>query len=276
MLSPVIQEEKATYGSPDYDRLWKKLISELFEEFILFFAPFLHEKINFSKEVTFLQQDFFQEILDYRSNRSYAVLVIKVPLVNGNEKWLLIHIEINGKADRAFRKQMFRYFYRIYDKYDREIYAIAILTNSKGNRRQNYFDYHYYGTSIIYHYHVYNYLEQDIHELQKSSNPFSAAVLAGIYANETKNNDLKRYILKRKLMVQVLRHFSQQKDKSKQYLSSLFYFIDYLLPTREELQSILTEELSNLVGMGGADKINFDISEFFPTSTGNLDKFKKH
>lgn len=32
---------------PDYDQLWKDVIAELFEEFLLFFAPELYEQVDF-------------------------------------------------------------------------------------------------------------------------------------------------------------------------------------------------------------------------------------
>ncbi|WP_339282585.1 hypothetical protein [Oceanobacillus sp. FSL K6-3682] len=34
----------------DYDRLWKNLIEELFQEFIQFFTPDLYSEIDFAKE----------------------------------------------------------------------------------------------------------------------------------------------------------------------------------------------------------------------------------
>ncbi|HJV16936.1 MAG TPA: hypothetical protein VJ546_06050 [Bacillales bacterium] len=50
MIIDCILERPQGYGTVDYDGLWKKLINELFEEFVLFFAADLFEKIDFLRE----------------------------------------------------------------------------------------------------------------------------------------------------------------------------------------------------------------------------------
>ena len=87
-------EKPSGYGVVDYDGLWKKLIYELFEEFMLFFAPDLYEEIDFLKEPEFLQQELFQEIMQEKKGKQVADQIVKVFLKNGEEKWILIHIEV--------------------------------------------------------------------------------------------------------------------------------------------------------------------------------------
>ncbi|MCZ2260945.1 hypothetical protein [Sporosarcina sp. G11-34] len=58
MKSLFVLENPATYGGKvvNQDGLWKKVIGELFEDFLLFFAPELHEAVDFSKTPDFLQR----------------------------------------------------------------------------------------------------------------------------------------------------------------------------------------------------------------------------
>lgn len=63
MVMNWVLEKPREYGAIDYDGLWKKLIFELFEEFVLFFAADLYEEIDFLKEPEFLQRELFQEII---------------------------------------------------------------------------------------------------------------------------------------------------------------------------------------------------------------------
>src|SRR5690625_1159268 len=93
MLTEVVQENPVDYGPPDYDGLWKKIIGDLFEEFILFFAPDLNEEIDFKKAPDFLQQELFKEIIQGKSGKNVADQIVKVSLKNGEDKWILIHIE---------------------------------------------------------------------------------------------------------------------------------------------------------------------------------------
>ncbi|MCP4148802.1 MAG: hypothetical protein GY757_13735, partial [bacterium] len=40
-----------------YDSAWKKVIRELFEDFLAFFFPKIHDAIDFTKEVEFLDKE---------------------------------------------------------------------------------------------------------------------------------------------------------------------------------------------------------------------------
>lgn len=56
MTSALVFENPVTYGEQvvNQDGLWKKVIGDLFEDFLLFFAPELHEAVDFSKKPDFL------------------------------------------------------------------------------------------------------------------------------------------------------------------------------------------------------------------------------
>lgn len=65
----MVLETPSNYGTIDYDGLWKKLIFELFEEFLLFFMHDLYEDIDFAKEPDFLQQELFQEVIQEKKGK---------------------------------------------------------------------------------------------------------------------------------------------------------------------------------------------------------------
>ncbi|WP_338788297.1 hypothetical protein [Metabacillus sp. FJAT-53654] len=243
MIMNKVFEKPHEYCAVDYDGLWKKLIYELFEEFVLFFATDLYEKIDFLKEPEFLQQELFQEIINERKGRQVADQIVKVFLKSGEEKWLLIHIEVQGDRDPDFAKRMFRYYYRIFDKYDQEIVAIALLTDTSKHFRPNTFHRTSYGTVLTYEYNIYKFIDQDKTKLLQSSNPFAIAVLAGKLANEAKNDSEKRYRFKRKLIQLVLQKNDYPQEERYIYLSALIYFIDYLLQIPIELTQKLQNEI---------------------------------
>jgi hypothetical protein len=64
--------------------------------------------------------------------RRYADRLVKVYRLGGAEVWLLIHIEVQGRADARFQARMFQYYYRIYDRYgEMEILSLAVVTNER-------------------------------------------------------------------------------------------------------------------------------------------------
>lgn len=121
---------------------------------------------------------------------------MKVHLKSGQERWILIHIEVQDRVGKDFAKRMFRYFYRIYDKHNQEVYAIALFTDARRSKATNHFHYEFFGTKVDYKYNVYSFYNQDIEKLKDSPNPFAAAVIAGIYASKTKYDAQNAMLLK--------------------------------------------------------------------------------
>jgi hypothetical protein len=76
--------------------------------------------------------------------------LVKVWLKSGEEKWLLIHIEVQAEREGDFPKRMYVYNYRIFDRYDREVISLAILADDDPNWRPGQYGYGRWGfrTSI--------------------------------------------------------------------------------------------------------------------------------
>lgn len=70
MVFALLREEKELYGTVqvDQDGLWKKVIGELFEDFLLFFAPELHKHIDFQQPPEFLDKELFQEVVEEKKD----------------------------------------------------------------------------------------------------------------------------------------------------------------------------------------------------------------
>ncbi|GGK04845.1 hypothetical protein GCM10007063_28950 [Lentibacillus kapialis] len=189
----------------------------MFEEFILYFAPDLHNEIDFAQPPDFLKQELYKEIIEEKKGKLVADEIAKVFLKDGTERWILIHIEVQGAAGEDFGERMFRYFYRIYDRFNREVYALALITDREAEHA-NGFHYSFHGTKVDYTYNVYNFQDQSIAKLEQPPNPFAHAVIAGIYASKTKNDSNMRYVFKRKLMIQILQRFATQQEAPPAYI----------------------------------------------------------
>ncbi|MCJ7842431.1 hypothetical protein MUB24_16305 [Lederbergia sp. NSJ-179] len=240
-MTSIVLEEPAPYL--DNDGLWKKVITDLFEPFVLFFSPDLYEKLDWSKKPDSLEQEFHRAIPKKKGTK-YTDKLMKVHLKNGKEQWLLVHVEVQGYKDEDFPERMFQYFYRIFDKYDRKIYAIALLADPDHSFKPTIYKYHFHGTDLTYSYNTYKLLEQDEEELLQSDNPFAHAVLAGIYMLKTRNNASKRYQFKRRLLEFLLQ---DPRKNSQEYIQSLFHFIDYLLEVPEEMTRELQKDIEPMI-----------------------------
>lgn len=236
-------------------------LAELFQEFIEFFAPSLSEQIDFTKKADFLQQELYQQIIQ-KKGKNYADLIVKVFLKNGEEKFILVHIEVQAIGGEAFAERMFRYFYRIYDKFNVEVYAIALLTDATYQSHNEKFNYSFHGTELTYRYNTYKFHGKDPEKLKQSSNPFALAVTAGIYASKSKNNEEKRYKFKEELIKLILQKYSHRDEK---FLTALIYFVDYLLQVPEEWNEKLKVELEPMIKEGEAYMKGFKRLKDTPT-----------
>lgn len=240
-----IREENVQYGESriDQDGLWKKVIGDLFEDFLLFFNPKLHQLINFSQEPDFLDKELFQEVVDEQKGKRYADRLAKVRLKNGEEKWILIHIEVQGKNETEFPERMFQYFYRIYDRHQEKIVAMAVHTSPNKSEMLEQFKYDYFGTRLYYSYNNYRIEEYSDVELERSDNIFSKVVLAAKAMHKTRDEDHQRYLFKRKLMREVVRNQNYSRTK----VQAVLHFIDYLLRLPETYMKQLSEEIGPMI-----------------------------
>jgi hypothetical protein len=232
---------------PEYDHLWKEVISELFEEFLLFFSPKLYEEIDFTSQPEFLEQELHTIVPDSKSNHRYADKLVKLKLKNGQEQWVFVHIEVQGGYKKNFSKRMFQYFYRVMDLYDRHIFALAIFTSDVSTNKMTSFHYDFFGTYLDYQYNTYRIASQSETELLQSNNPFALAVLAGLYLIKShKDIDLK-YKYKQKLMRLILQDKMNVRELNRKTVQQLFIFIDHILRLPDNAEGKMYIELKPLI-----------------------------
>jgi hypothetical protein len=113
----------------DFDGAWKNMLSERrFEAFIAFFMPEWHAQIDWSRGVVFLEQEL--RAITRKSRRGHRAVdkLARVWLLDGSERWVLVHVEIQSQEDAEFPGRMFQYRARAHDLFgDRSIACLAIL-----------------------------------------------------------------------------------------------------------------------------------------------------
>ena len=178
----------------DYDVRWKEIITDLFEDFVAFFMPEAYEIIDFSQEVVFLEQELLKLFPDKeRKGKVVNDKLVKVRLKSGEEKWILIHIEVQSSYETDFTERMFTYFYRIWDKYRQKVTAIAIYTGDNVPKSNDNYAYEFLGTKLSYQFNVYKVMDAPEETLLASENPFALAILASKYLQKSKKDYDKRY-----------------------------------------------------------------------------------
>jgi hypothetical protein len=79
--------------------------------------------------------ELFPEI-EKKGGSRFVDMLVKTYLKNGKEEWILVHIEIQDGATKNFPKRMFQYYYRILDRFEVEVAALAVFTGSKNQKKR--------------------------------------------------------------------------------------------------------------------------------------------
>lgn len=161
-----------------FDYLWKGVIEDLFPDFLRFFYPEADKIFNL-KVFDFLDKELAKLFPDKEEGvrRRYVDKLVKVQLEKGGEQWILVHIEVQGYADKKFSQRMFQYFYRILDRYRRPVTAIAIFTGTQVDTPDCY-KFELLGTRVEYRYNTYRIMDQPEEMLRAAvKNPFAQVIL---------------------------------------------------------------------------------------------------
>ena len=102
--------------STDHDSPWKIALDGYFKEFLELLFPTIPAEIDWDKGYTSLDKELQQVTADSISGRRYADKLVKVFTRDGDETWVLIHVEVQGEAEDAFDHRMYTYQYRLKDR----------------------------------------------------------------------------------------------------------------------------------------------------------------
>jgi len=227
----------------NYDSPWKEAVEHYFPEFIEFYFPRAYAQIDWSKEHVFLDQELRAVVQDAELGKRFVDKLVRVTLLNGDEKWIYIHIEVQGTRQTEFAERMFVYNYRLYDRYRRPIASMAVLADEHANWRPDYFSYGVLGseTSIRFPIAKLTDYHDKVNELLAADNSFAIVTATHILTQRTRKNDEERYQAKR-LLVRLL----YQRKWDKQRVIDLFGVIDWMMRLPEELEQQLWQEIEIL------------------------------
>jgi hypothetical protein len=186
------------------DILWKTILEEVFDDLLRFLFTYADKEYDIDRGFEFLDKELagiYPEPGKYPDIR-LADKLVKVHTRDGKDEWILIHVEIQGDTSerQEFAERMFRYFYRILDKYRKPVSAVAIFTGRYGQKMPDRYEYTCGNTSLVYRYHTMSILDYPDEDLQCIENPF-AVVLMATRAALLGGGTTEQFLMERKLLV---------------------------------------------------------------------------
>ena len=218
----------------DFDNPWKASLAKYFEAFMAFFFPDAHADVDWGRGYELLDKELQAVTRDAEIGRRHVDALVKLWCKDGEEAWVLAHVEIQSQQDSDFARRMFVYHYRIYDRHERAIASFGILGDEVRSWRPTQFGQELWGSRIEFQFPIVKLLDyqERWQELEASANPFSNVVMAHLKAQET------RYDLsERKAWKLALTRRLYEKGYERQDILDLFRFIDWMLELPKDLES---------------------------------------
>src|SRR5262249_7504932 len=111
----------------DFDSPWKEALDSYFEPFLEFLFPKVHEQIDWAHGYQSLDKEFQQIVRNAETGRRYVDKLVQVCSRQGQECWVLIHVEVQTSREDDFARRMYVYNYRIADRYNKRVSSLAVL-----------------------------------------------------------------------------------------------------------------------------------------------------
>jgi hypothetical protein len=224
----------------NYDASWKEALERYFKQFLAFFFPQIHAEVDWQRGCEFLDSEFQQVVRDAEVGKRFVDKLVKVWRRDGEEVYVLIHVEIQSQYDAEFSRRMYIYNYRIFDRYNREVVSLAILGDGDRNWRPSSYHTNRWGCRVGIEFPIVKLLDYATRtqELQRSLNPFARVVYAHLQTQATVGDAEER--LSRKL--QLVRGM-QGLGYSEDTILELYRFIDLMMTLPPELDRAFDAEI---------------------------------
>ena len=227
----------------EYDSPWKEAVDNYFPEFMAFYFPDADSQIDWTEEPIFLDQELRAVVRDAELGKRFVDKLVQIKLLTGENKWIYVHIEVQGAPQAEFAERMFVYNYRLYDKYRQPIASLAVLADEQKNWKPTAFGYELLGCKHTLEFPVAKLTDYhaQLETLKTSDNSFAIVTATHILTQQTRKDPQKRYEVKFALIKSLY-----QRNWDKQRVINLFAVIDWMMRLPKELEKDLWSEIETL------------------------------
>ena len=218
-----------------YDESWKLLVKFFTQQFLEFFYPQLASVIDFSKPITFKEQELLEK---GQPPDKFALKVDNLLEVflksNHNPAFVLIHIEVEANEPSNLILRMFKYFItlkRIYPNFD--IYPLVIYIGFKPFNLKEY-QINNFGFKLQFscsYYDINDYSEDDY---IGHKNPFTIFLLISMWINKYREKNRSKTIYGIKKIIEKLKTELERRSMTKENFIFLQNFFRKVLSLSSE------------------------------------------
>ena len=224
----------------EYDSPWKEAVERFLTWFLEFFFPDVFRGIDWSRGYESLDKELQQIVREGELGLRLADKLFKVWRLDGEEAWVLIHVEVQNQAEEQFGERMYVYHYRIFDRFRRPVVSLAVLGDEQRSWRPQHFGYRLWGCSMRLEFPIVKLLDYGdrVAELEAERNPFAAVVVAHLKTVETRHRPAERRDWKVRLVKSLF-----DRGLSAEEIRQLFRLIDWMMDLPREFAEEFQEQI---------------------------------
>ncbi|MDB9307048.1 Rpn family recombination-promoting nuclease/putative transposase [Nodularia spumigena CS-591/12] len=224
----------------NYDETWKEVIGDYFDSFLAFFYPEIYQQIDWTKNPISLDKELEQITASADSKTRHADKLFQVWLLDNQEVWILIHVEVQSQYDKEFSQRMFIYNYRAFDLYQKPVISLAILGDETNSWRPSSYQYGLGSSQLIFNFSSVKLLDYQWEELEQSNNIFAIVVMAHLKTKATNSNLSAREQWKWNLA-----RLLYERGYNRKEIVDLYKVIDLMMALSQDLQLTFEKKLAN-------------------------------
>ncbi|GAX34900.1 Rpn family recombination-promoting nuclease/putative transposase [Nodularia sp. NIES-3585] len=224
----------------NYDETWKEVIGDYFDSFLTFFYPEIYQQIDWTKNPISLDKELEQITASADSKTRHADKLFQVWLLDNQEVWILIHVEVQSQYDKEFSQRMFIYNYRAFDLYQKPVISLAILGDETNSWRPSSYQYGLGSSQLIFNFSSVKLLDYQCEDLEQSNNIFAIVVMAHLKTKATNSNLSAREQWKWNLA-----RLLYERGYNRKEIVDLYKVIDLMMALSQDLQLSFEEKLAN-------------------------------
>lgn len=222
-----------------YDSPWKEALEEYFPESLALCFPHIHADIDWTHSYTFLDKELEKVTRHGAVTHQSVDKLVQVQRLSGEERWVLLHIDVQSQHETAFDKRLFQYNYRLFDRYDKQVVTAVIYGDESKKWRPTAYQRELWGFKLMMEFPTVKLIDYNIAELEASTNPFAVVVLAHLYTKATKHQPDERLAFKWRLT-----RMLYERGYSREQILSLFRYIDWLMALPPDLEQQLDQTIT--------------------------------
>jgi len=253
MAEHEVEPVKSTDSSGDrYDGPWKEAIEQYFQEFMALYFPVACAEIDWCSEYVFLDQELRSVVQDAELGTRFVDKLVRVSALNGDERWIYVHIEVQGTRQPEFPQRMYTYNYRIYDRYKTPVASMAVLSDEHRDWRPDNYHYDLLGCRLMLEFPMAKLIdyEERLDELLAGDNAFGFVTAAHLLTQRTQKQDYERYLGKLRLV-----RLLYERNWDKQRVINLFSVLDWMIRLPDELNSRVYHEIEQIEENGKVEYV---------------------